>query len=107
VRWRGPFETAIYDVSHDAFEVVPNVISRNPQCLDSSLAHPSVTLFIAPRIVSKVVCHSIHFNREASSLAEEIEDERAEGMLPSELKSIWAQPQHSPEPDLRRTHSFA
>jgi hypothetical protein len=87
-------------VDDDAFQVPSDVLSGNPQRLHSLRSHPTVTPLVTLRIVSEVVSYSIHFNCETSGLAEEIEDERPERMLAPELKSLWTQSQHSPEPDL-------
>jgi hypothetical protein len=100
VRWRGSFETAIYNVRHNIFEVFPNLFSRNAKRFYALSPCPRVAPLVPPRTVTKVVCQSIHLDRKSSRLAEEVEHEWPEWMLPSELQAMGAQPKHPPESDL-------
>jgi hypothetical protein len=106
VRWWGSFDAAVHDVNYDAVEIPPNVVSRDSYRLNSLGADPSITSLIALRVFSKPMRHSIDLDGKPSSLAEEVENEWTERVLPSKLKPIRAQLQHAPEPDFGRAHPF-
>jgi hypothetical protein len=90
VRWRGSFDAAVYDLSNHAFQIVPDVLRRNPKCLDS-FADPLVASLVVVGSRLEVVSWSIHFDRNPCGLAKKVEDERSEWILAAKLETFGAQ----------------
>ena len=100
MRWRGSFKAEVHDVTDHAFKVRPHFFSCNTDRLDSLSYGPRIAALVTGWIVAELMRDSVNFNRDRSRLAEEIEHERTQRVLSSKLKSLRAEPEHSPEPNL-------
>ena len=100
MRWRGSFQASVHDVHNYTFKILAHLFSTNAQRLYALASNPTITPLVALGTVSEFMREPIDLDCEARRFAEEVEDERAEWMLPPKLQSVRAHPKHSPKPDL-------
>jgi hypothetical protein len=99
---------AIVDNACDnPFNVVPNCDCRDAQRADSFSVCPTVTAFVARRILSAAMREAVYLDRYRGFAAKEVEDIGSRRMLPAKLQAGRPQAQIPPQSRLWRCHGFS
>jgi hypothetical protein len=93
--------------SHDRvsqiIKISRQIIHGNPHNFNPVRLEPGVALLIALRPVAHVMTYAVELNRQPRGGAIEIEDVRADWMLPAKDRLTWfTSSQSAPQPNLRR-----
>ena len=73
-----------------ALQNIANVGGRNSQGIDPAFVERGISTPIVRRSLLKIMCQTVDFNRQASGLAKEVEDEGSLRMLSPKYQTRWA-----------------